>query len=159
MRKLVKVIFLGLLPTALIAGGTHDHGHGHHKFSVGEPGKGEPDRRIDVAMVDTMRFVFRPELRQLQAGETIEFTVHNDGRIRHEFSIGNAEDQVRHAEMMRKMPDMKHADPNTVALDPGESAHLSWHFLGDDTVVFACNIPGHFEAGMKHIVAIEGGES
>lgn len=26
--------------------------------------------------------------------------------------------------------------------------------MGKDTVVFACNIPGHFEAGMKHILAI-----
>ena len=26
--------------------------------------------------------------------------------------------------------------------------------LGDDTVVFACNIPGHFEAGMKHVLPI-----
>ena len=57
---------------------------------------------------------------------------------------------------MRKMPDMKHKDPNTVSLAPGESAMLSWRFKGSDTVVFACNIPGHFEAGMKQIAAIKG---
>jgi len=27
--------------------------------------------------------------------------------------------------------------------------------MGKDTVVFACNIPGHFEAGMKQVLAIE----
>jgi uncharacterized cupredoxin-like copper-binding protein len=74
--------------------------------------------------------------------------------IRAEFSIGNAEDQVKHANMMQKMPDMKHSDPNTVSLAPGESAKLSWKFMGKDTVVFACNIPGHFEAGMKLVQAI-----
>ncbi|MDH3219117.1 MAG: hypothetical protein OEO19_06245 [Gammaproteobacteria bacterium] len=55
--------------------------------------------------------------------------------------------------MMQKMPDMKHNDPNTVSLAPGESTSLTWKFMGKDTVVFACNIPGHFEAGMKHILA------
>jgi hypothetical protein len=74
------------------------------------------DRQIKVSMLDTMRFVFEPELKSLKHGETIEFVVTNDGAIQHEFSIGNAVDQVKHAEMMRKMPDMDHQDPNTVSL-------------------------------------------
>ena len=101
-----------------------------------------------------MQFVFEPRLSNLMDGETIEFIVTNDGAIRHEFSIGNAEDQVKHAEMMRKMPNMVHEDPNTVSLAAGETARLSWRFIGKDTVVFACNIPGHFEAGMKHVLPI-----
>jgi uncharacterized cupredoxin-like copper-binding protein len=119
-----------------MASGTHDHSHDNMKFSVGEPGKGIPDRSISVSMQDTMRFVFEPVLGELKNGETIEFNVRNDGQIQHEFSIGNAEDQVK------------------VSLVPGESATLSWKFMGKDTVVFACNIPGHFEAGMKHILPI-----
>ncbi len=110
-------------------------------------------------MLDSMRFVFDPELESLVAGEVVEFIVRNDGRIRHEFSVGNAEEQARHAEMMRKMPNMKHADPNAVTLDPGETGVVKWRFAGDDTVVFACNIPGHFEAGMLHRVKIEAGAS
>jgi uncharacterized cupredoxin-like copper-binding protein len=125
------------------------------KFSVGKPGKGIPDRSISVSMRDTMRFVFDPDRGELKHGETIEFNVRNDGQIQHEFSIGNAEDQVKHAIMMKNMPDMKHNDPNTVSLLPGESATLSWKFMGKDIVVFACNIPGHFEAGMKHALAIK----
>ncbi len=39
---------------------------------------------------------------------------------------------------------MKHNDPDTVSLAPGELAKLSWEFMGKDTVVFACNISGHF---------------
>lgn len=143
-----------LFPALVFAGGTHDHSHGHETYSVGAPGTGEPDRRVTVSMRDSMRFVFEPQLRTLQHGETIEFIVRNDGAIQHEFSIGNAEDQVEHAEMMRKMPDMKHEDPNTVSLAAGDSGVLSWRFKGDDIVVFACNIPGHFEAGMKHEIPI-----
>jgi uncharacterized cupredoxin-like copper-binding protein len=142
-----------------MASGTHTHSHDEAKYSVGEPGKGNPDRIISVSMRDTMRFVFEPELGELRQGETIEFHVRNDGQIQHEFSIGNAEDQVRHAIMMQRMPNMKHDDPNTVSLPPGESATLSWKFMGKDAVVFACNIPGHFAAGMKHVLAIKGGSS
>ena len=154
MKFATGTIILALFSPTLMASGTHDHSHGNAKYSVGEPGKGTPDRTISVSMQDTMRFVFDPDLDELKNGETIKFTVRNDGQIQHEFSIGNAQDQVKHAIMMQNMPDMKHNDPNTVSLAPGELAKLSWKFMGKDTVVFACNIPGHFEAGMKKVLAI-----
>jgi hypothetical protein len=47
-------------------------------------------------------------------------------------------------------------DPKTVLPEPGESATLAWRLQSADTVVFACNIPGHFEAGMRHDLAIMG---
>jgi uncharacterized cupredoxin-like copper-binding protein len=159
MKFVTTTIVLALFSSTLMASGTHSHSHGNAKFSVGEPGKGIPDRSIAVSMRDTMRFVFEPDLGDLKHGETIEFKVRNVGQIQHEFSIGNAEDQVKHAIMMQKMPDLKHSDPNTVSLLPGESTTLSWKFMGKETVVFACNIPGHFEAGMKHALAIKGKSS
>ena len=154
MKSLTISIVLALFSSSLLASGANDHSHDKMQFSVGEPGKGIPDRIISVSMRDTMRFVFEPNLDELKHGEIIEFIVRNDGQIQHEFSIGNADDQAKHALMMQKMPNMKHDDPNTVSLAPGESAKLSWKFMGKDTVVFACNIPGHFEAGMKNVVAI-----
>jgi uncharacterized cupredoxin-like copper-binding protein len=154
MKLVTATIALALFSSTLIASGTHDHSHDMMKFSVGEPGKGIPDRSISVSMQDTMRFVFEPALGELKNGEIIEFNVSNDGQIQHEFSIGNADDQVKHALMMQKMPNMKHNDPNTVSLAPGDSGRLTWKFMGKDTVVLACNIPGHFEAGMKKIAAI-----
>ena len=157
MTYFLKAALLGLFSSALMASGTHSHSHGDMKFSVGEPGKGTPDRVISVSMLDSMRFVFTPVLGEIRQGETVEFRVKNDGSIQHEFSIGNAEDQIKHAQMMQKMPDMEHSDPNTVSLAPGESATLAWKFMGKDTVVFACNISGHFEAGMKHVQAIGSG--
>jgi len=35
---------------------------------------------------------------------------------------------------------------------PGETEELIWRFGKLDTVLVACNIPGHFEAGMKYTV-------
>jgi uncharacterized cupredoxin-like copper-binding protein len=81
-----------------MASGTHSHSHDKIKYSVGEPGKGTPDRRITVSMQDTMRYIFEPDLVSLKQDETIEFLVRNDGKIQHEFSIGNTEDQVKHAQ-------------------------------------------------------------
>lgn len=154
MKYVIKILLLSLVSSTIMASGTHSHSHDKIKYSVGEPGKGTPDRRITVSMQDTMRYIFEPDLVSLKQDETIEFLVRNDGKIQHEFSIGNTEDQVKHAQMMQRMPDMKHNDPNTVSLAPGESATLSWKFMGKDTVVFACNIPGHFEAGMKQVLEI-----
>jgi len=159
MKYFMQAVVLGIFSSSVMASGTHSHSHDDTKYSVGQPGKGTPDRSISVSMQDTMRFIFSPELGELKNGETIEFRVTNDGAIQHEFSIGNDEDQIKHAQMMQQMPDMKHNDPNTVSLAPGESASISWKFMGKDTVVFACNIPGHFEAGMKHIAAIGKGSS
>lgn len=48
-------------------------------------------------MRDTVRLVFNPEFSDLHDGEVIRFEVRNDGSILHEFSIGNAANQVEHA--------------------------------------------------------------
>ncbi len=158
MLRIVFTIFIGCFTPALLAAGTHGHSHSHaHQSSVGKAATAAPDRIVEVTMLDSMRFVFDPQLETLVDGEVVEFVVRNEGAIRHEFSIGNAGEQARHAEMMRKMPDMKHTDPNAVTLDPGETGVIKWRFEGDESVVFACNIPGHFEAGMVHRAAIEEG--
>ena len=67
--------------------------------------------------------------------------MHNDGKILHEFSIGNATVQMEHAQMIKMGARI---DPNTASPEPGESATLAWRWQGADTVVFACNVPGHF---------------
>ena len=158
MKKFIYTMILGLTITNTYAAGSGDHKHEHKQgegmFAVGQPAKGTIDRRVEVSMLDTMRFVFNPPLESLKEGESIEFVVRNDGNIKHEFSIGNMAEQKAHAQMMLAMPDMHHADPNTVSLEPGETATLPWQFMGKDTVVFACNIPGHFQAGMRHDLKI-----
>ncbi|MFT5503100.1 MAG: putative cupredoxin-like copper-binding protein [Gammaproteobacteria bacterium] len=160
---IILLIIMGVAAVLVIEKSHHSDGNGAHDhggttFSVGEPAEGNPDRTIKVSMLDTMRFEFNPAFDEIHDDEVIEFIIKNDGMIRHEFSIGNAEDQVKHAEMMKNMPDMKHNDPNTVSLAPGEVGNVIWRFKNDETVVFACNELGHFEAGMRHdsIIKVSG---
>lgn len=134
----------------------HGHGEGGHKETVGKPAMSEEaTRTISVILNDQMKIVFKEPLTEIKSGSIIQFTVANEGNIRHEFSIGNQEEQKAHAEMMRKMPGMVHADGNTVTVEPGKTKVLTWRFEGEDMVVFACNIPGHYEAGMFKKVALK----
>lgn len=43
---------------------------------------------------------------------------------------------------------MKHDDPNSVLVEPGKAAELTWTFSKAGNLEFACNIPGHYQAGM-----------
>jgi uncharacterized cupredoxin-like copper-binding protein len=43
---------------------------------------------------------------------------------------------------------MKHDDPNSVLVAPGKTAELTWTFSKATHLEFACNIPGHYQAGM-----------
>lgn len=164
MKHLPVVFTLLLTMSAQVpAGGTGDHDHAEgshgpadgdshaHKFAVGEPANPDQAHRVlRVSMLDSMRFVFDPPLDSIRGGEIIRFVVTNKGQIPHEFSIGDRAEQEQHRKMMRAMPNMKHADPNTITVEPGMSGELVWKFAGKGEVVFACNIPGHFEAGMHH---------
>lgn len=51
---------------------------------------------------------------------------------------------------MRGGETMRHDDANSVLLEPGKSAKIVWKFPDTATVQleFACNIPGHYDAGM-----------
>lgn len=156
MKYVPHLTLVTLLSTSVaIAGGTHDN----PKFAVGEPATGIPDRIVQVSMHDTMRFKFGPGLESLRDGEVVKFVLSNKGSIVHEFSIGNADEQKKHAAMMSQMTTMKHKDANATFLDPGKTTSLTWRFKGKDTVVFACNIPGHFEAGMRNDVALNDSNS
>ena len=46
------------------------------------------------------------------------------------------------------MTGMTHDDPNTVLVEPGKTAELTWTFSGTRDLEFACNVPGHYQAGM-----------
>lgn len=55
------------------------------------------------------------------------------------------------------MPNMIHEDDNTITIKPGETKRLTWKFKASskyNEVVFSCNIPGHFEAGMYKKVKV-----
>lgn len=137
--------------------GTHDsnaaHGHGHDAVN-GRPGDAaQVSRVIDMTMEDTMRFT--PEQVTVKAGETVRFFLKNTGQVPHEFVIGSMDELREHAEMMRRMPEMKHDDPNSITLAPGQIGGVIWQFDRAGAVDFACLVPGHFEAGMIGKVQVE----
>jgi len=132
-------------------GGTHgkkeDRPADEHTADRGRPGDPEKvTRSIEVEMNDAMRF--RPDSIHVKRGETIRFIVRNVGKLRHEMVLGTIEEMKEHAEMMRMSPDMKHAEPNQVSVEPGKTGELIWQFNREGTFDFACLQPGHFEAGM-----------
>lgn len=135
------------------AEGRHS-GEGGHAQGVGQPGDpNKVSRMVHVVMSDDMKFT--PAKVNVKRGETIKFVVRNSGQIKHEMVIGSLAELKQHAEMMRKMPGMEHAEPNQVTLDPGQSGDLVWQFTKAGAVDFACLLPGHFEAGMKGEVSIK----
>lgn len=143
-------ILLSICITSAMAGGEHDHSHTNegNSSAVGKPGDASQSiKTIKVTTLDSMRYDFK-SIPDLSDGDIITFIVTNEGKIPHEFSIGDEKEQKAHREMMRKMPNMVHEDGNTVTINPGQTKEITWQFTGGNEVVFACNIPGHFEAGM-----------
>ncbi|MGS1116524.1 cupredoxin domain-containing protein [Castellaniella sp. UC4442_H9] len=161
MKKTLTLLALSVLPTLSLAAGSHTGGHGApahgmpgHDMStmtkvslIGQPGDpAEVTRTIELTMDDSMRFT--PSDVQVKVGETVRFFIKNTGKIPHEMVIGSIADLKGHAAEMRKMPGMKHAEPNMITLGPGKRGGLVWRFDQAGTVDFACLVPGHMEAGM-----------
>ena len=165
---MIKTLLTG---TALVASLTAsvalaDAGHGS---GIGEPGDAaQVDRTITIEM-DEMKY--SPESIEVAPGETIRFEVVNVGRAVHEFNIGTPEmhaahqdemammvehgvllpdriDQAAAAAMQASMGHGQHDDPNSVLLEPGQTADVVWTFPEDGVIEFACNVPGHYDAGM-----------
>jgi uncharacterized cupredoxin-like copper-binding protein len=146
-------------PLPAWAAGKHGGGHGHHgahgneETPYGKPGQAKKvTRTFEVTMDDTMRFT--PATLQVEQGETVRLVVTNQGKLKHELSLGTEQELLEHLEEMKKFPDMEHDEPNNVTLAPGKSGEIIWQFTQSGTVHFACLIPGHFEAGMKGTVDV-----
>lgn len=103
-------------------------------------------RTIQVDMSDAFRFT--PADVVVKRGETVKFVVGNSGRQLHEMVIGTAAELKEHAEMMKKFPNMEHADANMAHVKAGAKGEIVWQFNKAGEYQFACLIPGHFEAGM-----------
>jgi uncharacterized cupredoxin-like copper-binding protein len=50
--------------------------------------------------------------------------------------------------MQASMGHGAHNDPNSALLEPGQSGEIVWTFPEHATLEFACNVPGHYDAGM-----------
>ncbi|MEZ8061049.1 copper-resistant cuproprotein CopI [Vibrio splendidus] len=121
---------------------------------VGMPAKGaKPDKVVHVLLSDDMKITFKNKV-DIEPNDVVQFVVMNTGKIDHEFSIGSASEQLEHREMMKNMGNHAHDSGSTVTVKPGKAKQMLWHFHGDNNVKFACNIPGHAEAGMVKAVTL-----
>ncbi|MEZ1316970.1 cupredoxin family protein [Pseudomonas fluorescens] len=140
-----------------------------HGFDFGKPAPAaKATRSVEVVMGD---MTFTPRAIDIKAGETVRFVLVNKGQLLHEFNLGDAAMHARHQQEMLKMQQsgmltptgmkemdhgamsgmghaMKHDDPNSVLVEPGKTAELTWTFTQATSLEFACNIPGHYQAGM-----------
>ncbi|MBT2323921.1 cupredoxin family protein [Variovorax paradoxus] len=141
---------IALACTGAWAAGTHAGGHGD---AIGKPGvAAQATRTVHVDMTDNMRF--NPSSINVKRGETVRLVVTNSGKLKHELVLGTEKELKEHYELMKKNPEMEHADPNMVTLEAGKTGEVVWQFTSAGKVDFACLQPGHYDAGMKGAVHI-----
>lgn len=171
MKKTLSILMLATLPALALAAG--DHGMDSHQMQgndmagmhkempgdmhtsmAGKPGDpAKVSRTIEITMDDSMRFT--PSRISVNTGETVRFFIKSAGKVPHEMVIGTMDELKEHAEMMRKMPGMQHAEPNMITLGPGQRGGIVWQFDKAGAVNFACLVPGHMEAGMVGKIEVE----
>ena len=143
---------------------------------IGE--KGDPtkiDRTIEIEMYDNYYY---PTQIDVKKGETIKFVVKNLGELVHEYNIGTKEMHIKHQpemaklveheillsdkidhkkmkEMGKKDHSLGHSHANSVLLEPNKTGEIIWKFSKDISLEMACNMPGHYEAGMVGKINIE----
>ncbi|WP_339853719.1 cupredoxin domain-containing protein [uncultured Nisaea sp.] len=171
--KLLSAVFGASLSFALIssgaalAAGSHGGGHDKPTGQAGDPAK--VSRTIKIIMKDNY---YEPKSLNILEGETVRFVVQNAGEFVHEFNIATAEMHEAHRPEMMMMfehgvlePDRinreaakamqasmghgMHEEPNSVLLEPGKTGEVVWTFPKKAKLEFACNIPGHYETGMR----------
>lgn len=118
--------------------------------------EGDPkkvSRTIRVDMNDAFRFT--PSDVVIKRGETVKFVVTNSGRQLHEMVLGTPDELKAHSQLMKKFPDMEHADANMAHVKPGRKGEIVWQFNQPGEYQFACLVAGHFEAGMIGSVLVK----
>jgi len=136
-------------------GASGGHQHESDRSAIGQPGSADKvTRTINIRMTDDMKFT--PSSIAVKQGETIRFVVSNAGKTKHEMVLGTEQQLQDHYKAMMKYPEMEHADPNMITLEGGKSGEIIWQFTTSGKVKFACLQPGHFDAGMKGSISVNG---
>ena len=161
MKKLLILVFIILFFNSL--------SYADKNMKIGSKGNlNEVSRTIKVKMYDNY---YEPSSFQIKAGETIKFEVENAGELVHEFNIANKMMHMKHQPEMSKMAEngillafsidkekmkkmakidksMAHSHSNSVLLEPKQKGEIIWKFINAVNIEIACNVPGHYQAGM-----------
>jgi uncharacterized cupredoxin-like copper-binding protein len=126
-------------------------------FSAGEPGDPKkPAQTILVIMRESGgKMLYFPDRIEVRRGTQVRFILRNNGLLPHEFLLATKEENLKHAEEMKKNPEMEHDEPNGKRVEPKKSAELLWRFTKAGTFEYGCLIPGHREAGMIGTVIVK----
>ena len=148
---------------------TYTFAYADKNMKIGSKGKeSEISRIVKVVMYDNY---YEPSSFQIKAGETIKFEVENAGMLVHEFNIANKIMHMKHQSEMMKMVEngillafsidkekmkkmakmdksMGHSHSNSVLLEPKQKGEIIWKFDNAVNIEVACNVPGHYQAGM-----------
>ena len=143
---------------------------------IGE--KGNPnnvDRVINIKMYDNY---YDPNVLKVKEGETIKFIVQNLGKMVHEYNIATKEMHIKHQpemqklvehgilkinkidmvkmkEMSKKDHSLSHSHANSVIVEPNKTKEIIWKFSKNTLLEIACNVPGHYQAGMVGKIIFE----
>ena len=167
MNKIIYFIFVLLISSVSFA---------DKNMKIGSKGKlSDVSRTIKVKMYDNY---YEPSTFNIKKDETIKFEVINSGELVHEFNIANAMMHIKHQPEMEKMVEneillgdkidkdkmqkmaamdksMGHSHSNSVLLAPKEKGILIWKFENAVNIEVACNVPGHYQAGMIAAVNLD----
>ena len=130
---------------------------GEEQFSAGEPGDPKkPFRVVEITMQERYGSMsYQPNALEVKRGEQIKFVITNAGLLAHEFILAKTADNLKHAALMKKYPEMEHDDPNGKTVQPGAKVEVLWGFTKTGRFEFSCLIPGHREAGMVGTVTVK----
>ena len=168
MKKIYLILVISILfNTSLFA---------DKNMKIGSKGKlSDVTRTIKVKMYDNY---YEPNIFKIKKGETVKFEVKNLGELVHEFNIANPMMHIKHQPEMELMVEneillgdridkdkmqkmaamdksMGHSHSNSVLLAPKEEGTLIWKFENAVNIEIACNVPGHYQAGMIAAVDLD----
>ena len=159
--RIIKILFVLLF--------INSFAYADENMKIGSKGnESDISRVIKVIMYDNY---YKPSSFQINAGETIKFEVENAGELVHEFNIANKMMHMKHQPEMEKMVEneilfadsidkdkmkkmakmdksMGHSHSNSVLLEPKQKGDIIWKFDNAVNIEVACNVPGHYQAGM-----------
>jgi uncharacterized cupredoxin-like copper-binding protein len=152
--KTIMTTGSALIALALLSPPASSHEqHAHESYAAGEPGNPKkPSRTIEVEMSE---MAYTPSRIEVKRGEQIRFVIRNAGKEDHEFLLATTQENLKHAEAMKKNPHMEHDDPNGVRLAPTKSAEILWKFTHAGTFEYSCLIPDHRDYGMIGRVTVK----
>ena len=108
---------------------------------IGE--KGDPTEVSKVIIVKMYDNYYEPSKFEIKKNQTIKFIVYNYGKFVHEFNIATRQMHLKHQSEMMKM-----VENEILLVDRIDKEKMKKLSNTEAELEAACNVPGHFEAGM-----------